>query len=279
MQIGYLEQMSETLWDTEEFNHTLNSLPAVFGWDNLSHFEFREAPFPNEIGAYIKHMYLKDRKLHVFAVCGTKSFVDVLVDVELWASSAMVTIFRSFIPFLNEFDHLDREFLNGMLALPKGIFRALSMSEWYIQTITDYFKGVEVGEDEDVLLTGHSLGGGLAKAIALKTGLATVAWSGPGTSGLEGVFGGSHTRPNIVSVSPEQDWVAAIDPSDGTTFRLPCKSGFMNCHDLRRMLCQMAAMCGTVEQTKGKCLRWFDEKGLQEMWDLAHPTVTTPVQK
>jgi hypothetical protein len=274
IQIGYLEQLSETMPDTEAFNLTLDVLPAVFGWENLSYFSFIDAPFPDDLGAYLRHMYLHDRHLHVFAICGTKSFVDILVDIELWATAALISIFRPFVPFLVAFTHVGRSFQSALLALPRGIFRRLSLGELYIDNIRHYIESVPIGEDEDVLLTGHSLGGGIAKALALTTKLATVAWSGPGTRGLEGVLGGTETRPNMVSVSPERDWVAPVDPSDGTIFRLPCKSGSMGCHDLRRMLCQMAAMCGSFEATRERCEGWFQPAAIQEILDLAKPTYT-----
>jgi hypothetical protein len=141
----------------------------------------------------------------------------------------------------------------------------------YVRRIADYVAGVPLTDDEDVVVTGHSLGGGMAKAVALFGGWATVSWSGPGTTALEGVFGGTETRPNIVSVAPEQDWVAPIDPSDGTTFKLPCKASPMACHDLRRMVCQMAAMCGTWEATQHRCETWFDEDALTVMREFAYP--------
>jgi hypothetical protein len=271
IQIGYLEQMSETLPDTEEFNLTLNQLPAVFGWPNLNNFSFIDAPFPDNLGAYMRHMYIGDHRLHVFAICGTKSFVDILVDIELWAASALMSIFRPFVPFLSAFTHIGRSYRNGLLALPRGVFRSLSIGELYITRIRDYIESVHIDEDEDALITGHSLGGGIAKAVALTTGYATVAWSGPGTSGLEGVFGGSETRPNLVSVSPEQDWVAPVDPSDGTIFKLPCRAGFMNCHDLKRMLCQMSVMCGTFNITSTRCETWFQPNAIRDMFDVAQP--------
>jgi hypothetical protein len=275
IQIGYLEQIAETKPNSSEFNATLAVLPAVFGWANLSDLEFIDTPFPDgKLGADVRHLYIRNRRLHVFAISGTKSFVDILVNIELWTSSALVSIFQPLIPLLSAFTHLGRDYKSKLMALPRGIFRPLSLGEFYIGRIREYIDSIEIGDDEDALLTGHSLGGGIAKAIALTTKLAVVGWSGPGTTRLEGILGGTETRPNVVSVSPEQDWAAQIDPSDGTTFKLPCRAGFRNCHDLRRTLCQTAAMCGIFDTTRARCELWFPPNAIQDMLDLAKPKYT-----
>jgi hypothetical protein len=276
MQIGYLEQLSESVADSEDYNITMDLFPALFGSENLSQIEFLSVPFPDEMGIYFLDIYLHDRRLHVIAIAPTKNLLDWLIDAELWASSVLTSLFRPYVPFLSSFNHVARDYLNSLQSLPRAVFRPLSVCEMYVRRIADYVAGIQLAEDEDVLVTGHSLGGGMAKAVALFGGYATVSWSGPGTSELEGVFGGTETRPNIVSIMPQQDWVAPIDPSDGTTFTLPCKAGPMACHDLRRMVCQMAAMCGTWEETRNRCEAWFDPDAVQTILDLGQPSYTIP---
>jgi hypothetical protein len=271
-QVGILEQLSETPPNGEDYNHTVDLVAGIMGWENLTNFEIVDAPFPDEkLGSYLKHFIVGDRGLHVFAVCGTKNFLDFLVDVELWASGVLWSLFQRCVPLLSAFSHIGRDYMAKLMALPRNVFRPLSVADEYLARIEAYIRSVPIGENEDALITGHSLGGGVAKILALKTGYATVAWSGPGASGLVGVYGGFETRPHIISITPEQDGVAAIDPSDGTTFKLPCRAGAMYCHDLKRMLCQMGTMCGTFEQVRPRCEAWFTKEMIDDMFNFATP--------
>jgi hypothetical protein len=267
LQIGHLAQIPL------QGDGDLSLLPIVFGSQNVSNFELRETG----LGA-ISHVFIRDRRLHVFALRGTRTLADVLVDAELWGASVFLTLFRPFVPLLASFGHLGADYMNSMLSLPRVVFQPLSVTDLYIRQLTSYLGTVPIPEDEDALFTGHSLGGGLAKILAMITGFASVAWSGPGTSGTDVLYGGGRkgTVLNIVSVCPEQDWVAGIDPSEGTTFKIPCRAGAFACHDLPRDLCQIAAMCGTFEQTREWCEGWFDAEEIEDILTLAAPRYTTP---
>jgi lipase ATG15 len=274
-QIGVLEQLSEVAPFSADFNATLALMADIFGWQNLSALKIVTTPFPDKkLGSQLQHFILEDRGLHVFAICGSKNILDLLVDLELWATGVLWSLFRAYVPLLAAFNHIGRPYMAKLMALPRAVFRPLSIADDYVTRIEAYIRSVRIADDEDVLITGHSLGGGVAKVLAFATGHATVAWSGPGHSQLEGVYGRFEARPHIVSITPEQDWVATIDPSEGTTFRLPCTAGAMYCHDLRRMLCQMGVMCGTFELVRPRCEVWFTQEMIDDMFEVATPHYT-----
>jgi hypothetical protein len=270
-QVGLIaESAAEFYLNESELNRSLFS--PMFGFDQ---FEDRETPFPDaEFGSYLRHIYLVDRKLHVFAVRGTVTFVDVMVDLELFCAAVFLEIFLPYVPFIGQFNYIAHDYFSMLVAMPRVVFRPFSLTDRYVRNMYTYVKHARVEEGEDVLITGHSLGGGITKILALMTGYAAVAWSGPGTRALEYVYrtpDKTITPRNLINVVPDQDWVGAVDQWDGTTYKLPCRAGPLLCHDLPLTICQIAAMCGNLEEQRLWCELWLKPREMEQIAENAAP--------
>ena len=128
--------------------------------------------------------------------------------------------------------------------------------------------GFHIDPDEDIMIVGHSLGGGLAKIISLSTGIQAVALSGPGVRFIGSFYKNKtvkNVRETIVDIIPGQDLVARVDMSLGTQIHIPCHRG-LSCHSTRRLMCQIAVMCNTFKRHENWCTFYFDDKQIKEMF-------------
>jgi lipase ATG15 len=197
-----------------------------------------------------------------------------MVDLELWCAAVLLEIFLPFVPFIGHFNYIAHDYFSMLMAMPRVVFQPFSLTDRYVHNMFRYVRHVRVGEGDDVLITGHSLGGGIAKILALMTGYAAVAWSGPGTRAIEYLYRDRDktiTPRNLINVVPDQDWVGAVDQWDGTTYKLPCRAGPLWCHDLPRTICQVAAMCGKLDEQRPWCELWLEPRDMEQVAENAAP--------
>jgi lipase ATG15 len=114
----------------------------------------------------------------IVLVRGTKTFFDYFADAKLWYSTALFQVFREAIPFGDFFTPLIR-FNIGALSLLET--SSIKESAYYMETsaFIQYLK--ERGDYNSVLITGHSLGGGIALISGAQTQSKAVGLSAPNT--------------------------------------------------------------------------------------------------
>ena len=248
--------------------------------------------------------FRKEPKLSVFTIRGTANMQDAIADVEIWFASVVINIMNSFFPFVSIYSDKTIELIGVVTNLPRYAFKQFSLVEEYKNRFVDYIYeyiygdniekvdswsasewiskskvkskksdkkiGVHIDPDEDVLIIGHSLGGGLAKIISLVTGIQAVALSGPGVRFI-GHFYQNKTVKNvgetIIDVIPGQDLVARVDMPIGTQINVPCRRG-MRCHDTNRLICQVSVMCNTFKKHAKFCEDKFDNETIDEMFEI-----------
>jgi pimeloyl-ACP methyl ester carboxylesterase len=90
----------------------------------------------------------------------------------------------------------------------------------------------EVGTGR-IVLTGHSLGGALAKIVASRTGLVAVAFNAPGIAGLRGIGG---RLGGIVNINSTGDLVSRTGRSTGSIRALAVGDAPPVCSDTARFV-------------------------------------------
>jgi putative lipase involved disintegration of autophagic bodies len=96
-------------------------------------------------------------------------------------------------------------------------------------------------------MTGHSLGGGIAKIVAAKLGLPILAISAPGVFISHRIFGiPTDTLDSFeVNLYMSDDIVPLFDRLQGTTFQMRCLANNpLLCHDIGTSICELVNRCG-----------------------------------
>eukprot|EP00435_Cladocopium_sp_Y103_P022255 s361_g5.t1 len=164
-----------------------------------------------------------DNSTTVITVRGTFDFLDVLQDVALWLVPALMEVLNKVGPDIS----------SGAL--------------------------VEWGR---FFLTGHSLGGGIAKMVALQIPIASrplaIAFAAPGVQyagrvlfGHESQDGPIHKRledleQSLLDVVPRHDLISLIDQDQGNTLIAPCEGQPWQCHSIFRIIWGIFSACGSM---------------------------------
>ena len=235
--------------------------------------EINTTIFPDPIyNCSLTHFKIKEKKLIIFSIKGTKNLNDILADAELWIGSIIFDVLMQYTPLVEMYAAASRSYLGLLLSLPRYVFKQFSLVEKYVTKYHDYIKSIDIPDDYDVILTGHSLGGGIAKILSFMTGWQAVAVSGPGVSCVESIYKSSKYKNignTFVNINPGQDFVAMIDSiSDSTEFKVPCRSGIMKCHSSVRTLCQTGVICGDEKLHEAYCRLGFPGSQYDDMVNL-----------
>ncbi|CAK9080764.1 unnamed protein product [Durusdinium trenchii] len=187
----------------------------------------------------------------VIAVRGTLTALDVLHDVTLWLVPAVLQLFNYIGP-----DVADGSWGISMSRLSQLIPLAPIRKQ---TTYDSVFLAVEYMLEHYpnrlYYLTGHSLGGGIAKLVELqlKTRIKplTVAFAAPGVEHAARVLfpsGISELGNELatLTVEPNNDVISKIDVQIGNTLNAPCDGRALTCHSIYRTLWGIFQKCGSM---------------------------------
>lgn len=210
----------------------------------------------------------------IFAVRGTASPLDALNDMVIWMPAAMMQLFNLLGPNMLPSVVQAVQWLSSVLGhLENRNYRQLQ--EYVLGRMR------EEGRRREFYITGHSLGGGLAKIVALKAltermELPAITFMSPGTEAtqyvveeglqneireiVQGDFGETaqylRERALTVTVMPANDVVSRIDAQTGQVVPIGCSSASpLRCHSMGTGLCQMFRDCGSGRRGLNESLR------------------------
>jgi len=188
-----------------------------------------------------------EAKTCVLSFRGTLTFQDVVADGDMWSTVKTLGLSNGFLPVLN--------------ILPKALVEAFVSScdvkAWFgYSQVWDHSlffaqRSVERCDKKgfQVVVAGHSMGGGLAQIVGSRLGLPAFCMSPVG-------FGYSLKHFNIsldssirhlTNVLPGNDVVPPIDMQLGMSQNIRCKSrSGVLCHLFLRTACELLASCGNL---------------------------------
>jgi len=187
---------------------------------------------------------------HVFAIKGTSTTDDAFADTSLFASVQVMQWLNNALPTLSVVP------LHVTQTLLAGIDAPLSPNEDNLQLeqLDDLHQRIQnaIQSDEYVVITGHSLGGGIAQVLASRLEVPAVVFSAPGIVYSAARFDISleTAERDIVVVMPDGDLVPRVDRQAGQVQRIACrtKDGSQgspaSCHSLQRTTCELLRVCG-----------------------------------
>jgi len=139
-----------------------------------------------------------------------------------------------------------------------------SLVEWWFSSQTDNMQLKDLDDLQQriqnvsqtfshVVITGHSLGGGIAQVLASRLQVPAIVFSAPGIAYSAERFNASleTAGSDIVVIMPDGDLAPGVDLQAGQVQRIACrerKTGAQNnpasCHALQRTTWELLRVCG-----------------------------------
>jgi len=187
----------------------------------------------------------------IVVVRGTIDALDMLQDARIWGDSGLLGLFGMLGPFVSVWSLHQTTLYIRLSAIFSAYLRARSTN--YMYDLEEYVKTIRPLRSE-VILTGHSLGGGLAKLVSAKLHVLSVTFSSPGIVWARAADDPKVTVDDVdtytTTVVPRGDLLANVDRHGGQLLYVDCPSsvqatrGLLGCHYLTSTICTLLRRCG-----------------------------------
>jgi len=184
-------------------------------------------------------------KTCVMAIRGTHTYADATADGDMWSAVKGMHLVSGIIPIMNLLPRV----------IVQQLCRDFDLKYWLgISQVWDYIVDfAQDAQDEcdekgyELIVTGHSLGGGLAQIVAGQLNVEAVGWSPVGV-----LYDLAHfeldlymSMRNVFNIVPEKDEVPRTDVQIGASQDIACSSrSRVACHSMDRTACELIMSCG-----------------------------------
>jgi hypothetical protein len=190
-------------------------------------------------------LYIPSKNLSVISVRGTHLLIDLIQDLHIWKEIALL----QFSSYIGPFTNFWPEQMTATVIYAVSLFEDLSVSsednQSYYSPLHDYVARIK--GSRDIVMTGHSLGGGIVNIVGSKLEIPTVSFSPPGITFSRMKLGLSLNQINrmCTNIIPDNDAVTKIDKSGGLIQHVDCDQDFTKCHSVQRTIMTLIKSCGS----------------------------------
>ena len=188
-----------------------------------------------------------ESELTILAIKGTTNKKDFFLDIQLYLPSVLLNYLSYFSLLAREKDTYSFGYLEYSLSLPYRLFSQYLIIDGYLRDLIKAYRDNKSNFKQNVVIVGHSLGGGLAKLLGKFLGKQAISLSGPGVNAFHSLweYEGSSDDFQIsqIDLVPDMDLIPRVEVSGGTIYRIICKEGPANCHGKELSLCEVLIMC------------------------------------
>ena len=263
----------------EEKEKTKNNYSSSFDIDNYKKLFFNDDYNIEIIGNLIKednnvkmvqyNVRNKKNYVTILSIKGTSYNMDIYLDMQLYFSSILLNLLSTF-SILTEKNSYSFKLIEYGLNIPYRLFFNSLIIDGYINKLQNAYKENEKKIYKNVVIVGHSLGGGLAKLFGRIIGKQAISLSGPGINAFHSLWNYKGKSENFgmsaIDLVPDKDLVPRVEVSGGTIYRIICKEGVLNCHSKDNSLCEVLIMCRNPNYyTYCKDVAKFSEKRINEI--------------
>lgn len=219
----------------------------------------------------IQYEVTKDSKeITILSIKGTSNKKDLFLDMQLYFPSILLNLLTTFSLFGQQKDSLYFGFLEYGLSIPYRIFSQYLIVDGYLNDLLNAYNKYKNTFKSNVVIVGHSLGGGLCKILGRLVNKQAISLSGPGVNAFHSLWGYSGNSENFeisaIDLVPDMDLVPRVEVSGGTVYRIVCKEGPLDCHAKNLSLCEVLIMCRNPNY-KEYCTKMagLNEKQIEEI--------------
>lgn len=210
--------------------------------------------FPNCTDCYIAYTYnasssfydihMPSKNLSVVGVRGTLLLVDFIQDFFIWKEIALLQFSSFFGPFVA---YWPESMTTLLIEIVSFVEKTIEDETAYYTPLEEYIKSIK--SKRNVIMTGHSLGGGIVNIVGARQDVQSIAFSPPGVYFSRQKLGLQSSSVNRLSVNviPDKDIVTKIDRNLGFIQNIDCDGMFAACHSLQRTVMSLIKSCGSDE--------------------------------
>ncbi|CAK9012941.1 Lipase_3 domain-containing protein [Durusdinium trenchii] len=204
----------------------------------------------------------REQTTFVVAVRGTTNTYDLLADMQIWFPAMLFQWLRFVLPFGSLWNPVIPAMIDYMNILETAPSHQLS----YRRDLGNFVTALKhKNPDARVVLTGHSLGGGVAMIVGALQQVPVVAISGPNSVLSRLKFGLDRNLLDVytLNIIPRGDPVPGIDDQALLTENIHCRTRqgeyLGACHLVSRTLCELSYSCGSGPRPPiARCAKDFD---------------------
>jgi len=191
-----------------------------------------------------------DNSTSIITIRGTDTTLDVLNDINIWLTAALMEGFEIFGPWL--FASVS-QVVADLSLLVRGSANAKAHFAYLLAYVQ---RRLREDPHRQFYITGHSLGGGLAKLVSIQTRVQAVTFMAPGVARTRYSVFQKKTNEEYagnlgLTVQPQRDIVSRVDSQLGIIVPTRCYKNPLSCHMMYEgAICPMFQYCGSMRPGK-----------------------------
>ena len=194
-------------------------------------------------------MFEATERVHVISIRGSQSTGDWIKSLKLWSEIISYQITAVALPVQT----LPLSFVTSFVTAASFLERLMhhNREDFAFSSLESYLSkhliNGTVDRDINIILTGHSLSGGLAKILGSRLKIPVVSFSSPGELHIHGKMGFTldDLQRYTTSVVSRNDVVTWIDRHGGLVQYIGCSAQRnVPCHSIVNIYCELKEGCG-----------------------------------